>query len=126
MAKRIKIIAGKVEAIAELNDTKTAQAIWDALPIKAHANLWGDEIYFTIPLHLRLENGQESVNLGDLGYWPQGPAYCIFFGPTPISKVNEIRPASAVTVFGKVIDDATIFKQVVSGAEITIEGMEGG
>jgi hypothetical protein len=121
LGKRIKIKAGEVEAIAELNDTKTAQAIWEALPIKAQANLWGDEIYFTIPLNLRLENGQESVNLGDLGYWPQGPAFCIFFGPTPISKGTKIRPASAVTIFGKVIGDATAFKPVESGAEITIE-----
>ena len=123
MAKKIRIKAGKVEALAALNDTNTAQAIWEALPIKARANLWGDEIYFSIPVKLKLEDGQETVDIGDLGYWPQGPAFCIFFGPTPISQGSEIRPASAVTVFGKVIGDATIFKQVASGAEITIERM---
>ena len=126
MTKKIKIETGKVEAIAELNNTRTAQAIWEAMPIKAHANLWGDEIYFSIPVKLKLENGQETVNIGDAAYWPQGPAFCIFFGPTPVSKGSEIRPASAVTVFGKIIGDATIFKQVASGAEITIERIGNG
>ena len=121
MAKKIKIKAGKVKAVAALNDTKTAQVVWEALPIKARVNLWGDEIYFSIPVKLKLEDGQETVDIGDLGYWPQGPAFCMFFGPTPVSKGSEIRPASAVTIFGKVIGDATIFKQVASGAEITIE-----
>jgi len=121
MVKRICIKVGAIEAIAELNDTRTAQTIWDALPIKGQANLWGEEIYFSIPLSLKLEGGQELVSIGDLGYWPEGNAFCIFFGPTPISRGDEIRPASAVTVFGKVIGDASLFKQVASGTEITIE-----
>jgi hypothetical protein len=121
MGKRIKINARKVEAIAELNDTRTAQAIWEALPLKGFANLWGDEIYFSIPLILTLECGKEFVNIGDLGYWPQGNAFCIFFGPTPISKEGKIQPASAVNVFGKVIGDATIFKQIASGTKVVIE-----
>lgn len=121
MGRMIRIKANPVEAVAELNDTKTAQAIWEALPIKDRANLWGEEIYFSIPVSLQLEVGQELVSIGDLGYWPQGSAFCIFFGPTPVSHGDEIRPASAVTVFGRVIGDATVFKQVVSGAEITVE-----
>jgi len=121
MGRIIRIKAAPVEAVAELNDTKTAQAIWEALPIKGHANLWGEEIYFSIPLILKLEVGQELVSIGDLGYWPQGNAFCIFFGPTPVSHGDEVRPASAVTVFGRVTGDATVFKQVASGTEITIE-----
>lgn len=120
MVKRIRIKAGSVEAVAELNDTKTAQAIWEALPIKGYVDLWGEEIYFSIPLSLELEAGQELVNIGDLGYWPQGDAFCIFFGPTPISRGSKIRPASAVTVFGRVAGDARVFKGVSAGAEITI------
>ena len=124
MGKKIRIIAGKVEAEAELNDTKTAQAIWEALPIEGRINLWGDEIYFSIPLSLGLEAGQELVSIGDLGYWPDGNAFCIFFGPTPVSRGDEIRPASPVTVFGKVIGDATVFKKVAEGTEITIRSKE--
>jgi hypothetical protein len=121
MGKKIRIIAGAVEAEAELNNTRTAQEIWEALPIESRVNLWGDEIYFSIPLSLQLEAGQEVVNVGDLGYWPDGNAFCIFFGPTPVSRGNEIRPASPVTVFGKVIGDATIFEKVDTGTKITVE-----
>jgi hypothetical protein len=124
MGKKIRITAGKVAAEAELNNTSTARAIREALPIKGRVNLWGDEIYFSIPLKLKLEAGQGLVNVGDLGYWPDGNAFCIFFGPTPVSQGDEIRPASPVTVFGKVIGDATIFKEVAAGTEITIKSKE--
>ncbi len=126
MGRKIWIRTSLVEVAAELNDTKMAEAIWEALPIKGHVNLWGEEIYFSIDLSLELEAGQELVSIGDLGYWPQGSAFCIFFGPTPISQGDEIRPASPVTVFGKVIGDAGLFKQVASGIEITVEGESNG
>ena len=121
MGKRIRIRANAAEVIAELNDTRTAEAIWEALPIRSQVSLWGQEIYFSIPIHLELEEGQEVVNIGDLGYWPPGSAFCIFFGPTPASQGEEIRPASPVSVFGKVTIDITVFKQVASGTEVTIE-----
>ena len=124
MGQKIRIRAGAVEAEAKLNDTRTAQAIWEALPITGHINLWGDEIYFPIPLSLKLEAGQEVVNIGDLGYWPDGNAFCIFYGPTPVSRGDEIHPASPVTVFGKVIGDTTVFKKIAAGTEITIKSRE--
>ncbi|MFQ6122589.1 MAG: cyclophilin-like fold protein [Dehalococcoidales bacterium] len=121
MSRKIRIRAGNVEVVAELNETKTAQAIWDALPIKERANLWGDEIYFSIPVSLEAEDAQELVSVGDLGYWPPGTAFCLFFGPTPMSRGQEIKPASPVNVFGRIIGDAKVLKQVASGAEITVE-----
>ncbi len=121
MDRRIRIKAGTAQVTAELNNTKTAQAIWEALPIKSQGDRWGDEIYFSIPVSLEAENAQEVVSMGDLGYWPPGTAFCIFFGPTPMSRGEEIRPASPVNVFGKVIGDAKVLKQVTSGTEITIE-----
>ena len=120
MGRKIRIRTSLVEIAAELNDTKTAEAIWGALPIKRRVNLWGEEIYFSIDLSLELEAGQEVVSIGDLGYWPQGSAFCIFFGPTPISQGDEIRPASPVNVFCKVIGNAGLFKQVASGIKITV------
>lgn len=121
IADKIKISANPVVMEAELNDSKTAQMLWDLLPIEAQASTWGDEIYFSIPLNAGAENPQEVVELGDLGYWPPGTAFCIFFGPTPISHVNEIRPASAVNVIGKLTGDAKAFKQVKSGTTVRIE-----
>lgn len=114
-------MAGGVEAFAQLNGTKTADAIWGALPIRARGNTWGDEIYFSIPVSLETEKGQAVVELGDLGYWAPGTAFCIFFGPTPASRGEEIRPASAVTVFGKLEGDPKVFKSVPSGAQVVIE-----
>jgi len=121
MTKRIVIKTGQVEVVAELNDTRTAQAVWEALPIKSRVNTWGDEIYFSIPLDLELEDGRELVSIGDLGYWPTGNAFCIFFGSTPASRGDEIRPASAVTVFGKVVGNTDILKQVASDSDIVVE-----
>ena len=122
MERKIKITAGAVEAEAELLTTSTADAIWNALPFESDCSLWGDEIYFTIPLSHNLEpDARETVEKGDLGFWPQGPAFCVFFGPTPISSGDAIKPASAVNVFGRVIGDSTVFKQVVSGTPVKVE-----
>ncbi len=121
MSKRIRIRANAIEVTAELDDTKTAEAIWEALPIKSHVSLWGQEIYFSTPIHLELEAGQEVVNIGDLGYWPPGSGFCIFFGPTPASRGDEIRPASPVSVFGKVVSDIKMLGQIKQGAEITVD-----
>lgn len=124
MSRNIRITAGSVQLDATLNDTQTAQSVWDALPLTAAANTWGEEIYFGIPVNAALEQGQEVVELGDLGYWPPGRAFCIFFGPTPASRGAEIRPASAVTIIGRVSGDATLFRQVRAGSAATIERIE--
>ncbi|MHB0858602.1 MAG: cyclophilin-like fold protein [Anaerolineae bacterium] len=123
--RQIRITAGDVSAAAVLNDSSTAEAVWDALPIEGRGSTWGDEIYFSIPLNLdEAKDSQEIVAMGDLGYWPPGHAFCIFFGRTPMSRGNEIRPASAVNVFGAIEGDATVFKQVASGARVRIEKVE--
>jgi len=122
--RTIRITAGEVSATATLHDTPTADDIWAALPIRARGNTWGDEIYFGIPVLRDEEDAQEVVALGDLGYWPPGHALCIFFGRTPASLGNEIRPASPVNVWGKVVGDATVFKKVAHGAQVVIERVE--
>lgn len=119
---RISIRAGSVTAQALLNDSPTAEAIWEALPITARASTWGDEIYFGIPVHLdEAKDAQEVVSLGDLGYWAPGHAFCIFFGRTPMSRGNDIRPASAVNVFGRIEGDPRVFVDVSSGSPVIIE-----
>lgn len=119
--RKINISAHPVVMEAELNHSETAQMIWDALPIEEYGSTWGDEIYFSIPVNTDAENPQEVVELGDLGYWPPGTAFCIFFGQTPMSQGDEIRPASAVNVIGKLIGDPKAFKQVKSGTTVKIE-----
>jgi len=121
MARPIRITAGQVVATAELNDSKTATVIWEALPIEAKAETWGDEIYFGIAVHAEADGAKEVVALGDLAFWPPGHAFCIFFGPTPASRGNEIRPASPVNVVGRVNGDATVFKKVRAGTRVTVE-----
>lgn len=120
--QKIRISAGDISAVAMLNDGPTAKAIWDALPIEGRVNTWGDEIYFDIPVQLGEEEGaSEVVQLGDLGYWPTGHAFCIFFGLTPVSRGDEIRAASAVNIFGQIEGDAAVFKGVPNGAPIKVE-----
>jgi hypothetical protein len=121
MARSIRITAGQVVATAELNDSKTAAAIWEALPIEAKADTWGDEIYFGIPVRAEADAAKEVVDIGDLAFWPPGHAFCIFFGPTPASRGDEIRPASPVNVVGRVHGDATVFKKVRAGTRVTLE-----
>ncbi len=122
MEKKIRILVGDLKVEAELNESKTAQMIWEALPIDAKANLWGEEIYFSIPVNTGQEKGaREVVSSGELGYWPPGHAFCIFFGPTPASRGDEIRAASAVNIIGKVLFDPKVFLKAKDGAKIILE-----
>ena len=122
MEKKIRILIGELKAEAELNESKTSQLVWEALPIEGRANLWGEEIYFTIPVNTGLEKGsREVVSAGELGYWPTGRAFCIFFGPTPASRGNEIRAASAVNVIGKVLSDPKAFRKAKDGEKVILE-----
>lgn len=119
--RAIRITAGDVGATATLDASRTADAIWAALPLEAKASTWGDEIYFDIGVAIAAEKPKEVVGMGDLGYWPPGSAFCIFFGRTPASTGDEIRPASAVNVFGRVSGDPTVFKKVRAGARVQLE-----
>jgi uncharacterized protein len=120
MKRKIKIVAGKLELEAWLNDTKTAAKVFEALPLTSAVNTWGDEIYFTIPVTAGAEDARDLVSLGDIAYWPPGKAMCIFFGKTPISRGDEIRPASPVNIIGKVEGDLKTLKKVKDGEEITV------
>ncbi len=122
MPKDIKITAGDVEVEAQLNDSATAKLIAEALPIKASAKRWGEEIYFSIDVEAELEkDSREVVEAGELGYWPSGSAFCMFFGLTPASVGNEIRAASAVNIIGKMKGDWSGLTNVPGGANVLIE-----
>jgi len=127
---KIRIVTEHGELAAEIDNSKssknpkTAKAIIAALPITAEANRWGDEVYFDIPVKIGKENTQSDMEIGDIAYWPPGPGFCIFFGPTPVSKNSKPRIASPGNVFGRITtptDFINILKQVKDGEDIRVE-----
>ncbi len=119
---KIRITSGDVSLTASLNDSHTADLIWDALPIVGTVQTWGDEIYFPIPVSASNdETAAEVVDKGAVAYWPPGNALCLFWGPTPASRGDEIRPASAVNVCGMIEGDPTALGKAPYGGEIRIE-----
>jgi hypothetical protein len=114
LPKSIEIVFGEKIIEAVLNDTVTSRKLLKILPIKSNFNLWGNEIYFEIPLEADLENGKELMEIGNLAYWPAGNSFCIFFGPTPAGDGSQPRAISPVTVIGKIIngDDIDNLKKV--------------
>lgn len=124
MNRRITIDAGGIKLTAALNDSSTAAQVWDALPIEASANIWGDEIYFRIPVQADEHDAVEVVDMGAVAYWPPGQALCLFFGRTPASVGDEIRPASPVNVLGAIEGDAIALKAAPPGAPVIVQRIE--
>lgn len=122
MPKKITIEAGRVTLKAELNDSPCAKAVYEAMPIKAAVNTWGEEIYFDIGVKFGLaDDAREDVSVGEIGYWPTGKAFCVFFGRTPASGPDgKPRAASEVNPIGRVIGDAKALKDVKDGDEVTL------
>ena len=116
----MKLEAGGVEVEAALNDTSVADAAWDALPLRSDCSTWGDEIYFRVGLNAGEDGPREVVEMGDVAYWAPGDALCVFFGPTPASRGDEIRPASPVTVIGRVVGDPKVLKAVAAGDAVEV------
>lgn len=117
----IKFALSSVEA--ELFDTPTGRAIYESLPIQRNVNRWGEEIYFEVPVHCELEeNARAEVNVGDLAYWPNMPAFCIFFGPTPVSTSGQPVAASPVNVFGRIISlETDLLSGIPDDANVVVE-----
>jgi len=121
MSREIKIETGGLEVTGWLNETATANKVWEALPITGNMNVWGDEIYFPIPVDAELEqNATEVVNLGDIAYWPKGKAMCIFLGKTPASTGDEPRAVSPVNVIGGIEGVETLLGKVKQGDTINV------
>ncbi len=120
--KKIIIQTEKAKIEAELNDSPSSERIWEALPIEGRGNRWGDEIYFSIPVKISSESGaHEDVDVGELGYWPPGNAFCIFFGPTPISSSERPRAYSPVNILGRVTGEVALFRSVKDGERVIIQ-----
>ncbi|MEW5803386.1 MAG: cyclophilin-like fold protein [bacterium] len=116
MPHKIHIKAGDIELEGILNDTPTARLIWERLPIESSGNLWGEEIYFSIPINSELDKtARDTVDRGELAYWPIGKAFCIFFGPTPLTEGDEIVSADKVNIVGRIIGDPSKLKEFEDG-----------
>ena len=118
---KIKIKVSGIAVVADLYNTETARRIYEILPTKGIVNRWGYEIYFSIPINLKSENGKEEVETGDVAYWPPGKAFCIFFSKTPVSTNEKPKAASPVNVFGKIRNGLHTFKNVKDGEIIMLE-----
>ena len=119
---KAKLTAGSVELDVEFDDTETARAVYDALPLESAFNVWGDEFYFEVPVAFDLDStATTSVKVGDIGYWPPGKALAIFFGPTPMSTGDDPVPASEVNIVGRINGDATLLRKAKDASSIKIE-----
>lgn len=100
-SRQIIVTLGGVEAVADLFDDrapKTCAAVWNALPLREtinHANFSGEEVSFpTFGLMWEREHQLYDNEPGDLGYFVQGPAICIYYG--------ALRVISPGNVFGRI------------------------
>ena len=118
---QIKIEFENISIDAVLNNSETANKIKKILPLSNSVNTWGDEIYFSIGVNDGEIDSKEVVELGDLGYWPPGNAFCLFFGLTPASEGDKIMPASPVNIIGKILGDLEILKSIKSGEKVSVK-----
>jgi hypothetical protein len=121
-ARRIRIIVGPVKLEAELRPTKTAEAVYSALPVEAPLNTWGEELYFKLGgVRDHRETATTKVAIGDIAFWGPGEVVAIFFGRTPMSMGNDPVPADRVNLIGRITGDATELRQVMDVAKIRVE-----
>lgn len=123
MARYLTIRGEKAALKVDLGGGPTTEEIWGRLPFEGPANLWGDEIYFEIPSSMEPESeARETVEVGDVCYWPQGEALCIFFGPTPASTDEKPKAASPVTIVGRISEGLDDVRRIESGETLKVEG----
>ncbi len=114
--RRITITVGTVEIVAELFDTPTADAVWAALPIASSAKTWGDEVYFAVPVDVAREaDAKAVVEAGEIAFWVEGRSIAIGYGPTPISRGDEIRLAAPTNIWARAEGDVTALKAARDG-----------
>lgn len=121
MVNRIRLRTRTHEFLIDLNDSDTATAIWLELPMEAYANQWGDEIYFEIPVKMKLENGRKEMEVGEVAYWPEGQAFCLFYGPTPVSTGSKPMAYSEVTPVGKVVGEIKELEKIGDRTKLVLE-----
>ena len=118
---RIRIAWPKGEASATLEDTPAARALVSALPIKAKAQTWGEEVYFEIPVRAKLEaSAKQVVPAGSVCFWVEGSSLALPWGRTPVSQGDESRLVTPCNVLGAIDGDPRRLASVRSGDAITL------
>lgn len=100
---------------------KTYAVVVSKIPFQSEANTWGKEVYFETPASASVENGERTVEVGDIGFWPPGKAMCLFYGPTPVSRGREPVAASPVNVVGKITKNVELLSKVIDGLKIKVK-----
>jgi hypothetical protein len=123
---KILIQFDKFSLQARLNDSPTAQELLRQLPIEGQVTTWGEEIYFEIPVEMPQESdARQEVEVGELGYWPVGSAFCIFFGPTPVSTDEQPRAYSPVNILGEILGDSQGLRGIKDQDKVKLIRSEG-
>ncbi|MCS7253286.1 MAG: cyclophilin-like fold protein [Armatimonadota bacterium] len=116
---RVAIPEKQLSWLIELNETETAERVYEALPKESSVEVWGEEIYF--PIGVTKGEGDithEFVAPGDVGYWETEQCVCLFFGPTPESPPGTIKPDDPVVIIGRIISPFGSFKDVTDGDKV--------
>lgn len=125
MARKLKLIIGKVTLTAELFETPTADALYAKAPFGSRAQTWGEEVYFSTPVSAaREKDARDVVQPGELAFWVEGDSIAIGFGPTPISRGSEIRLAARTNIWGRALEDVRKLASVKAGEPIKVERAE--
>lgn len=123
--RQISIKAGAVQLNAKVLDTPTGDAIYQALPLRSEARTWGEEVYFAIPVRCGSEpEAREVMEPGEIAYWVSGSCIAIGFGPTPVSRGEEIRLASAANVWARTSDNVRLLAGVREGDPVVVEALD--
>ena len=119
---KLRISAGKVSLEAELQDTPTTRVLAAALPFEASAQTWGEEVYFSTPVSVKLEpDAKQVVEPGTVCFWTEGDALALPFGRTPISTDEKPKLASRCNVLGNIVGDAKALAGIKAGAKVRVE-----
>jgi len=107
---------------AELDGSDLSNIIWLSLPFRTSINMLGSQIYFEMKTEVKVEGDSTVFDAGDIAYWPQADALCLFFGPTPLSG-DDGRPVSAFPLkkIGRILDDFGTLSEAGDRQTITLE-----